>query len=268
MGAVGEFFNMIVDRGLEAFGRYYSYYRARVVDNKDPEFRGRIKVNCPYIDPNTNLPQWVLPMSPYAGKDHGYFFVPEIDEGVYITFEHGHKDYPLYAFQWWIKGAMPADFAKSPPTARGIRTKAKHQLLFEDDPAKLKVELRTSKGHIIQVDEIAETLLIKTVKGMKMLFEDKTKKITVTDAGGDTLTMSNGATKIVCKTAQVEASAKAYINSPNVILGGTSGGPTERILRYKDMDKFKCPITKQGHNKAPIQIPPIPVGSGPAKAVD
>jgi uncharacterized protein involved in type VI secretion and phage assembly len=268
VGALGELWNTIATRGLEALGRFYSVYRAKVVDNKDPDFLGRIKVSCPYMNRGADLPQWVVPMPSFAGADHGIIFVPEIGEGVWIKFERGDKDYPMYTAQWWGTGEMPADFKKNPPTARGIRTKAKHQLLFDDDPAKLKVELRTSKGHIIQVDEIAETLLIKTVKGMKMLFEDKTKKITVTDAGGDTLTMSNGATKIVCKTAQVEASAKAYINSPNVILGGTSGGPTERILRYKDMDKFKCPITKQGHNKAPIQIPPIPVGSGPAKAVD
>jgi len=268
MGVVAELWDTIATRGLEALGRFYSFYRAKVVDNKDPDFLGRIKVSCPYMNRGADLPQWVIPMSSYAGKDHGYFFVPEIGEGVWIMFERGDKDYPVYIAQWWGTGEMPKDMAKSPPTARGIRTKAKHQLLFEDDPAKLKVELRTSKGHIIQVDEIAETILIKTVKGMKMLFEDKAKRITVTDAGGDTLTMSNGVTKVVCKTSAVHASGKAYITSPNVILGGDTASSQERILRYKDMDKFKCPITKQGHNKAPIQIPPIPVGSGPAKAID
>jgi hypothetical protein len=97
LNPIAKLIDMIKELGLEHFGRYYGTYRARVTDNKDTESRGRILVACPQITGHDNpIPNWVYPIFKYSGPTHGEFFVPEIDDNVFIRFEAGHFDAPLY----------------------------------------------------------------------------------------------------------------------------------------------------------------------------
>jgi hypothetical protein len=96
-------------------GRYYGKYRGTVFSNADPELRGRIQAIVPDVlglAPST----YALPCLPIAGKSSGAFFVPEIGAGVWIEFEQGDPDYPIWTGCFWgIAAEVPLLGAASPP---------------------------------------------------------------------------------------------------------------------------------------------------------
>jgi hypothetical protein len=95
--------------------RYYGKYRGTVFNNVDPELRGRIQAIVPDVlglIPST----FALPCMPVAGKSSGAFFVPEIGAGVWIEFEQGDPDYPIWTGCFWgVAAEVPLMGAASPP---------------------------------------------------------------------------------------------------------------------------------------------------------
>jgi hypothetical protein len=65
-------------------------YRAIVADNRDPAERGRIKVMIPSIT-GTAISEWVWPV-----VTGGYLFIPEPGEQVWVMFENGDQDVPVW----------------------------------------------------------------------------------------------------------------------------------------------------------------------------
>ena len=84
--------------------KYYGIYRATVFNNVDPMQMGRINVIVPDVGgvtPST----WAMPCVPMAGKQMGAFFLPQIGAGVWIQFEGGDPDYPVWTGGWWGNAA-------------------------------------------------------------------------------------------------------------------------------------------------------------------
>jgi hypothetical protein len=70
---------------------HYGKYRAIVKETDDPEKRGRIKVSCPSIL-GKQLSNWALPCLPPS-----IFGVPAKDSLVWVEFEGGNKDSPIWS---------------------------------------------------------------------------------------------------------------------------------------------------------------------------
>lgn len=89
-------------------GKYYGKYRGTVVNNIDPLQLGRIQAMVP--DVSALLPtSWAMPCVPVAGKQMGTFFVPQVGAGVWIEFEQGNPDYPIWAGGFWgLAAEVPA----------------------------------------------------------------------------------------------------------------------------------------------------------------
>jgi hypothetical protein len=80
--------------------RYYGKYRGTVLNNIDPEQRGRIMAIVPDVQGLTPT-SWALPCVPIAGKQNGIYVVPKIGDGVWIEFEQGDPDYPIWVGGFW-----------------------------------------------------------------------------------------------------------------------------------------------------------------------
>ena len=94
--------------------RYYGKYRGTVVNNLDPENRGRIQAIVP--DVQGLIPMtYAMPCLPAAGKGSGAYFVPEIGSGVWIEFEQGDPDYPIWTGCFWgVTAELPEMGIASP----------------------------------------------------------------------------------------------------------------------------------------------------------
>jgi hypothetical protein len=87
---------------------YFGKYRGMVVNNVDPEFRGRLLVQVP--DVLGVVPSsWAEPCVPLAGPTGppmGVYLVPPIGAGVWVEFEQGDPEYPIWVGCRW---GLPSD---------------------------------------------------------------------------------------------------------------------------------------------------------------
>ncbi len=86
---------------------FYGKFRGVVSDNRDLQGLGRIraKVQDVFGEHETG---WALPALPYAGKNVGLFLIPPVDASVWIEFEHGDPEYPIWTGCFWAQGEVPA----------------------------------------------------------------------------------------------------------------------------------------------------------------
>jgi len=80
--------------------RYFGIYRGTVIDNIDPLNIGRIIASVPDVSGITPT-TYAMPCIPIAGKQMGTYMVPQIGAGVWIQFEAGDPDRPVWSGGWW-----------------------------------------------------------------------------------------------------------------------------------------------------------------------
>lgn len=86
---------------------FYGKYRAKVVDVQDPQFRGRIRVMCPKIL-GTAKSSWCEPCIPVAYDNGGDFAIPKLGEFVWVEFEEGNPNKPIYTGGLWSSNNSPS----------------------------------------------------------------------------------------------------------------------------------------------------------------
>lgn len=72
-------------------------YRGIVVDNRDPERRGRVVVRVPSINGNGDL-DWAMPCFAVGATPT----VPALGAALWISFEHGDVDHPVWLGTWRV----------------------------------------------------------------------------------------------------------------------------------------------------------------------
>jgi len=113
---------------------FYGKYRGTVINNIDPLQIGRIQAIVP--DVSGLLPStWAMPCMPVAGINMGVFAVPPINAGVWIEYERGDPDYPIWVGGYWGSAAETPALAKAvPPGVSGItlQTTQKNGIVVSD----------------------------------------------------------------------------------------------------------------------------------------
>lgn len=117
--------------------KFYGVYRATVLDNIDPLRLGRIIVEVPdvgSVTPST----FVNPCVPMAGPQQGTFMVPQIGADVWVQFEAGDPDRPVWVGGFWPSPEMVpvAAFAPVKPPGQTIifQTTLKQLFMISDAP--------------------------------------------------------------------------------------------------------------------------------------
>lgn len=85
---------------------FYGKYRAKVVDVQDPQERGRIRVLCPKVLGDAKS-SWCEPCIPVAYDDGGDFAIPKMGEFVWVEFEEGNPNKPIYTGGLWCTKKSP-----------------------------------------------------------------------------------------------------------------------------------------------------------------
>jgi Type VI secretion system/phage-baseplate injector OB domain len=136
--------------------RYYGKYRGTVINNIDPMRLGRIQVQVPDVHgvvPST----WAMPCVVSSGIQNGMLWVPMIGAGVWVEFEQGNSDYPIWVGGWWGSAAeVPALSQIAPPgvSALVIQTALQNGVLVSDVPGPTGgVRLKSPLGASIIVND-------------------------------------------------------------------------------------------------------------------
>jgi uncharacterized protein involved in type VI secretion and phage assembly len=166
--------------------RYYGIYRGTVVNNVDPMQLGRIMVTVPDvggITPST----WATPCVPLAGKQMGTFMVPQIGAGVWLQFEGGDPDYPVWTGGWWGNPAeVPALALAGVPGDANIvlQSTLQNAVVISDLPGPTGgIMLKSTTGATIIVNDTG--IYIQNGKGASIVM------------AGPSVTINNGALVVV-----------------------------------------------------------------------
>ncbi|HDY83216.1 MAG TPA: baseplate assembly protein [Halieaceae bacterium] len=87
--------------------RFFGKYRGKVENNIDPMQLGRVQVSVPAVLGEGSM-SWAMPCVPYAGSGVGFFAIPPEDANVWVEFEGGDPDYPIWSGCFWGVGEVPA----------------------------------------------------------------------------------------------------------------------------------------------------------------
>ncbi|MCC2672367.1 MAG: hypothetical protein K0Q72_4839 [Armatimonadetes bacterium] len=99
---------------------YYGKYRGKVEQNIDPMNQGRVQVNVATILGEGKL-SWAMPCVPYAGPGLGFFSIPPKGASIWVEFEGGDPDWPIWSGCFWNKGQLPPAVPAF-PTMRAFKT--------------------------------------------------------------------------------------------------------------------------------------------------
>lgn len=144
--------------------KHWGKYRGFVVDRDDPEQLGRLKVRVPSLMGDA-VTGWAWPASPYAGANVGFFFVPQVDDLVWVEFAEGDLEHPLWTGCGWAKPGgtteIPQEAQDSYPDQAVIRTKSGHVIILGDASGSELLTIRTTTGCEIILDPNAKTVTVQ-----------------------------------------------------------------------------------------------------------
>jgi uncharacterized protein involved in type VI secretion and phage assembly len=126
--------------------KYYGKYRGVVTDNKDPLMTGRVKARVPDVMGEKET-GWAMPCAPFGGSGVGFFALPTVGAGVWIEFEHGDPDYPVWSGCWFGSAAEMPPILLAPPYKKTlIKTEGGNSVLLDDTPGIGGITLETPGG--------------------------------------------------------------------------------------------------------------------------
>lgn len=151
MNIFTEFKKILRESGLEWFSRYYGVYRGIVVDNKDPEFLGRITLKCPAVFDEEIYDDWVCPRGIPSGKNWGLFAIPQPGDLIWVSFENGDPQYPLWEYGHWAQKETPEKAQRKDVSNYLFQSPAGQRIEFDDKNG--EVLITNKDGNFIKISK-------------------------------------------------------------------------------------------------------------------
>jgi phage baseplate assembly protein gpV len=128
--------DQVLERVVERLGSsYFGKYRGIVTDVADPQNMCRIRARVDSLLDGQET-GWALPASPFAGDGHGFVMLPKVGSGVWIEFEAGSLDNPIWSGGWWASGQRPDPQGDQ---VRVIVSESGHQVVLDDAAGEVKI---------------------------------------------------------------------------------------------------------------------------------
>lgn len=140
--------------------RFYGKYRGKVMNNNDPEQRGRMQVSVPAVFGDFQF-NWAMPCVPYAGQQNAFFAIPPMQANVWVEFEGGDPEKPIWSGCFWGTGEVPTQALTPPPTVPHLlfQTTGQTTLLVSDAPGPTGgIMLKTTTGAKITINDTGITI--------------------------------------------------------------------------------------------------------------
>jgi uncharacterized protein involved in type VI secretion and phage assembly len=139
---------------------FWGKYRGTVVNNVDPMQIGRLQVLVPDVS-GVMLSSWAMPCAPVAGMQSGIFALPIIGSGVWVEFERGDPDYPIWVGCFWGTAAeVPATALIVPPAVPGItfQTPLQNAIQISDAPGVGGILMKNATGAMLTINDVGITI--------------------------------------------------------------------------------------------------------------
>ena len=177
-------------------GRWYGVSPALVVDIKDPDNQGRVKVSLPWSPDakGASYEVWARLATLLGGNNRGSWFIPDVDDEVLVAFEHVDPRRP------YVLGTLWNGRDRAPAAMDGAGNNYK------------KV-LRSRNGVTVTLDDQdgREQLVLETPGGQKVTLKDGPGAVELVDSNGNSI-------KLETSGVTVTASAKVTITASQLAI--------------------------------------------------
>jgi phage protein D/phage baseplate assembly protein gpV len=203
-----------------------------VTNTDDPKDWGRVKVKFPWMTDDAES-GWARVLGVGAGPDAGFFVMPDVDDEVLVTFNHGNFNQPfILGGVWNGQHSLPPEAAGAAsgekPLVRTWHSRTGHWMAMYDD-ADNKTEIVTAGGHSVVLDDANSKVTITSSGGLIVEMDDSSSKIKI-ESGNEIEVKATGNMKLEAsgnldlKGAQVnlEGTARAAVKAPTVTVEGSS----------------------------------------------
>jgi phage baseplate assembly protein V len=166
--------------------RIYGVMLGTVKDNLDMTGLGRVQVTLPAV---TGLEPWARVAAPFAGSDYGHYSLPQTGDEVVVAFERGDPRHPVVIGSLWSMDAQPPADLPTDATDKRI--------------------VKTPKGHVIELDDLQQTITITTSTGQEVKLA----------TGEIEISAGSGAAKATLTTAgsiSLQATTELKLSAPKI----------------------------------------------------
>lgn len=139
---------------------------AVVEKNEDPDSMGRVRVKFSWQTESDMVTPWIRVATPHAGKgdqgSYGLYFVPEVDDEVYVDFEQGNPDRPYVTASKYHSKVPPEWGANQNDNnnLKAIKTRTGHTVLFDDKDGSEKITIKDKSGNSIVLNTANSSISI------------------------------------------------------------------------------------------------------------
>jgi len=159
----------------DAFGisqtsrRVFGVVIGLVVDNKDPQGQGRVKVRLPGVT-SEEIGHWARIATLMAGQERGMLFLPEVNDEVLIAFEQGDVMRPYVLGALWNGKDKPPDANQDGKNnLRIIKSRSGHTIRLDDTEGAEKIEIfDKSQKNLLTFDTAQNTITIQSEQDIRI----------------------------------------------------------------------------------------------------
>lgn len=175
-------------------GRWYGVCPALVIDLRDPDHQGRVKITLPWTPDagGQRYEAWARLATLFGGNQRGSWFVPDVDDEVLVAFEHGDPRRPYVVGGLW-------NGRDAPPVS------------MDGAGQNNKKVIRSRNGVTVSLDDQSgqESLRLETPGGQRVTLKDGPGSVTIEDSHGNSV-------KLEAAGITITASAKVTVQASTV----------------------------------------------------
>lgn len=190
---------LLAARSAEGWGGlFHGVYPALVVDIKDPDSQGRVKIELPWSPDSggATCELWARVATLMGGNNRGTWFIPDVDDEVLVAFEAGDARRP------YVLGGLWNGKDKAPESMDGGGNNYRKVIRSRNG---VKVTLDDQDGQ--------EKLVLETPGGQTVTLKDGPGAVEIVDSNGNSVKLEtagitiNASAKVTVQAGQVAVSA-------------------------------------------------------------
>lgn len=203
-----------------------------VIENYDKDHLGMIKVSYSFGQKGKNTSGWIPVTMPYVASAAGSYFFPEVGSDVVVGFIMGNLNKPIVLGSLWNESTVKPeglDYEKN--TIKKLRTKAGHEVVFDETDSKEAITITSKGGSNIKIlDENQQIILsdkdskntIKMDLKSGAISLDAEKKLELKIGGTAVITVESNALELKSGGVNVTASQGLTLKGQTANLQGST----------------------------------------------